>query len=153
MRILTSITGIGDQRAWSTPLRELLWEWFARPFHYAAVRRLRTAAQEQDLPALSALLHPGVTVAVTAVHDGQEDTIVARGTRDAAPVLLHGFRGGPDVVVFEQAVNGQAGLAMTGRDGLDALITVDFTGRLVSLVWVRLRPEHSHRGHAYWLAG
>src|SRR5690606_20460202 len=116
-RFLTSIPGAREQRAGSPPPRRQPREWLAPPCHHAAVPRLRTAAQGQERPALAASLHPGVTVAVTAVHDGQEDTIVARGTRDAAPVLLHGFRGGPDVVVSEQAVNGQAGLAMTGQIG------------------------------------
>ncbi|MGB3376167.1 MAG: hypothetical protein WBA87_13635 [Microbacterium sp.] len=153
MKTLTTATELQQHSGRVTPLWEALWEWAARPSHYGAVRRLRTLAQAQDLPALIAVLHPDVTVAVTSMREGREDTVVARGARDAAPVLLHGFRGGDGVVVAERSINGQAGLAVTSGDELTALVTVDFTGRLVSLVWVRMRPDHTHRGRSYWVAG
>ncbi|MFC7787700.1 hypothetical protein ACU045_01850 [Microbacterium sp. MAHUQ-60] len=152
MKALTTSAGVQDHGGRATPLWEAVWEWVARPSHYAGVRRLRTLAQAQDQAALVAALHPDVTVAVTTTQDGQESTVVARGPRDAAPVLLYGFRGGHGVQVAERTVNGQAGLAMTRGDELTALITVDFTGRLVSLVWVRMRPDHAHRGRSYWCA-
>jgi len=150
MKTLTTAASVNEQHGRTTPLWEAVWEWLARPSHYGAVRRLRTLAQAQDMPALVAALHPDVTVAVTTTAGGRENTVVARGVRDAAPVLLHGFRGGHGVEVAERSVNGQAGLAMTSGDELTALITVDFTGSLVSLVWVRMRPDHAHRGHSYW---
>jgi len=152
MKTLATTAGIRERTERATLLWETVWEWVARPSHYAAVRRLRTLAQAQDHAALTATLHPDVAVAVTSMHDGHENTVVARGPRDAAPVLLHGFRGGHGVEVAERSVNGQAGLVMTSGGELTALITVDFTGSLVSLVWVRMRPDHSHRGHAYWCA-
>lgn len=152
MKTLTPRTDARVRDEHTTSLRDALWEWVARPTHYSAVRRLRTIALQQDLAALSAVLHPDVTVAVTSTRGGHEKTVVARGTRDAAPVLLHGFKGGPGVVVAERAVDGQAGLVMTTDDELTAMITVDFTGRLVSLVWVRLHPDHLRHGNAYWLA-
>lgn len=150
METLTSVAGAPASGVRPTPLWEGVWEWLARPSRYRAVRRLRTLAQAQDQAALIDALHPDVTVAVTSMRDGCENTVVARGARDAVPVLLHGFRGGDGVVVAERSVNGQAGLAMTIGDELTALITVDFRGRLASLVWVRMRPEHAHRRHAYW---
>lgn len=150
MKTLTTSAGIPEHDGRVTPLWESVWEWMAGPSHYAAVRRLRILAEAQDQAALTAALHPDVTVAVTSTHDGHEHTVVARGVRDAAPVLLHGFRGGHGVVVSERSVNGQAGLAMTSGDELTALITVDFRGRLVSLVWVRMRPDHTQRGRSYW---
>lgn len=152
MRALTSSTTARKNSEHTTSLRDALWEWVARPTHYVAVRRLRTIAQEQDLPALVATLHPDVAVAVTSTRGGHEKTVVARGARDAAPVLLHGFRGGPGVDVAERSVDGQAGLVMRSGDEVTAMITVDFTGRLVSLVWVRLHPDHLHHGNAYWFA-
>lgn len=153
MKTLTTAAGVQEHAGRATPLWEAVWEWMARPSHYTAVRRLRTLAQAQDHAALVAALHPDVTVAVTATHDGHQHTVVARGARDAAPVLLHGFRGGHGVDVAERSINGQAGLVMTSGDELTALITVDFTGSLVSLIWVRMRPDHTHRGHSYWFAG
>lgn len=152
MRALASGTAVRSRSDHKTSLRDALWEWVGRPTHYAAVRKLRTLAQDQDLPALVATLHPDVAVAVTSTRGGQEKTVVARGTRDAAPVLLHGFRGGPGVDVAERSVDGQAGLVMRSGDEVTAMITVDFTGRLVSLVWVRLHPDNVHHGKAYWLA-
>jgi RNA polymerase sigma-70 factor (ECF subfamily) len=152
MKTLTSRTGVQGRHEHSTSLRDALWEWVARPTHYPAVRKLRIIAHEQDQPALIAMLHPDVAVAVTSTRGGVEKTVVARGARDAAPVLLHGFNGGPGVVVAERAVDGQAGLVMTNGDEVTAMITVDFTGRLVSLVWVRLHPDHLRHGNAYWLA-
>lgn len=152
MNTLTSRTDVRVRPERKTPLLDALWEWVARPTHYSAVRRLRTIAQQQDLAALIAVLHWDVTVAVTSTRGGHEKTVVARGTRDAAPVLLHGFKGGPGIVVAERAVDGQAGLVMTTGDEVTAMITVDFTGRLVSLVWVRLHPDHLRNGNAFWLA-
>lgn len=149
MNVLTS-TQARKQGEHATSVRGALWEWLARPSHYLAVRRFWTIAQGQDLSALAATLHPDVTVAVTFSHGGLEKTVVARGARDAAPILFRGFRGGPGVHVAERAIDSQAGLVMTCGDEVTALITVDFTGRLVSLVWVRLRPEHLNRGNSSW---
>lgn len=151
MKALTSSTAVRKRSGHTTSRRDALWEWIARPTHYLAVRRFRTIAQEQDLPALVATLHPDVAVAVTSTRRGHERTVVARGARDAAPVLLHGFRGGAGVAVAERSVDGQAGLVMRSGDEVTAMVTVDFTGRLVSLVWVRLHPDHLQRGNAYWL--
>ena len=152
MRALTSDMAVQRPSKRATSLLDALWEWLAGPTHYLAVRRLRTIAQKQDLPTLVATLHPDVAVAVTSTRSGQERTVVARGARDAAPVLLHGFKGGPGVGITERSVDGQAGLVMTSGDEVTAMITVDFTARLVSLVWVRLHPDHLHHGKAYWLA-
>lgn len=128
-----------------------MWEWIARPMHYSAVRALRTAAQSGSTPRLSPLLHPHISVAVTSADPVNPTTVVARGTRDAVPLLLYGLAPRPGVLVAERSVNGQAGLVMSLEDEVVAMIIVDFTGRLVSLVWVKLRPEHAHHWLAYRL--
>lgn len=151
MKVRTSNTDVRQQGEYATSIRDALWEWIARPSHYLAVRRFSTIAQQQDLPALIATLHPDITVAVTSWHTGHEKTVVARGTRDAATVLLYGFKAGPGVDIAAHALDSQAGLVMTIGDEVAATITVDFTGRLVSLVWVRLHPDHLHHGRSYWL--
>jgi hypothetical protein len=45
------------------------------------------------------------------------------------------------VVAEERSVNGQAGIVVSSGERASAILTLDFTGRLVSLIWVRLDPH------------
>ena len=120
---------------------DALWEWLVRPMHYSAVRRLRLAAQHGDGPLLASLLASDVAVVVQSGRGEPPRTTVVRGPRDATTLLLHGMTTPADSVVVERSVNGQAGLVVTYGGHPSAMLTVDFTGRLVSMIWVRLRPE------------
>jgi hypothetical protein len=45
------------------------------------------------------------------------------------------------VIAEERSVNGQAGIVVSSGERASAILTLDFTGRLVSLIWVRLDPH------------
>jgi RNA polymerase sigma-70 factor (ECF subfamily) len=115
------------------------WEWLIRPLHYRAVRRLRTAAEAGDLDRIRTLLDPTISV---VVESGGDDSVVrvVQGVHDAAALLAHGFAPHDDVRVEERSVNSQAGLMMLRSGRPIASVAVDFTGHLVSVVWVKLRP-------------
>jgi RNA polymerase sigma-70 factor (ECF subfamily) len=123
---------------------DMVWEWLARPMRYTAVRNVRVAAQAADGPLLASLLRPDVAVVVAVVpvvEGARPEALVVRGPRDSAALLIHGMAPRSGISVIEHSVNGQAGLVMTSRGRPSAMITVDFAGRLVSMVWVALRPE------------
>jgi hypothetical protein len=67
--------------------------------------------------------------------------MVVRGSRDVVAVLQHGMTTPQGVIAEERSVNGQAGIVITSGERASAVLTVDFTGRLVSLIWVRLHPD------------
>ncbi|WP_348788423.1 hypothetical protein [Leifsonia sp. NPDC080035] len=115
-------------------------DWIGSPAHREAVRRLGRAASRGDLAGMRALMHPGVAVVVDR-GDEQTPTIrVVRGPDDASVLLAHGFANGEGVSIEERSVNGQAGLMLTRTGAPLAAIAVDFTGSLVSMIWVRLNP-------------
>jgi hypothetical protein len=114
---LTSSNTAAGRRIGPTALTAA-WEWLARPTHYRAVRKFRVAAQRGDAERLTSLLEPGIAVVVDA------------GQGDAHPIR----------VVAERSVNGQAGLMVSDGTETSAAITVDFTGRRISVVWIRLHP-------------
>ena len=116
-----------------------LWEWVVCPWHYRGVSHFHSAARAGDLERLRSLLAPTVAV-VVAAGDDTASLRVIHGSDDAAVLLAHGFAPKGDVVVEERSVNNQAGLMMTRSGSPIATIAVDFTGRLISLVWVRLEP-------------
>jgi hypothetical protein len=47
----------------------------------------------------------------------------------------------PGLAVTERAINGQAGLTLSRGGEVTAAINVDFSGRLISMVWIQLQPE------------
>ena len=116
------------------------WSRLARPIHSKAVHRFRDAAESADGVRLASLLDPGVAVVVDP-GDSEHPTIrVVRGVYEAIALLQHGMAVQPGLVIDECAVSGQAGL-MLNRDGqATAAITIDFAGRLISVVWIRLHP-------------
>lgn len=122
------------------------WEWVALPWHHSAVHRLRSAVEAGDPERLRALLAPTVAV---VVDSGQEDrgARVVHGTHDAVALLAHGFASQDGILVQERAVNSQAGLMLVRSGRPIASVAVDFTGRLVSLVWVRLDPAALRHGN------
>ena len=68
--------------------------------------------------------------------------------RDAITLLVHGMAARPGLVIDELAVNAQAGLMLSRGDETIAAMTIDFTGGLVSMVWIRLRPVRLRHGNA-----
>jgi hypothetical protein len=118
----------------------MAWEWLARPTHYRAVRNLRLALEDGDAARLESLLGPAVAVVVDDGHDEQHSIKVVDGQYDAVALLLLGMRRQPGRRILERSVNGQAGLFLRQGDETTATISIDFTGRLVSVVWIRLRP-------------
>lgn len=122
------------------------WEWIARPLHYRAVHQLHVAAESGDTDRLRALLAPTVSVVVDSGSGEASGMRVIRGAANATVVLEHGFALADGVRVDERSVNSQAGLIISRAGSPVAAIAVDFTGRLVSMVWVRLEPA----GRRHW---
>ncbi|HEY6800456.1 MAG TPA: hypothetical protein VI121_07415 [Agromyces sp.] len=112
-----------------------------RPLHHRAVHEFRDAAENGDADRLTSLLDPEVAVVVDR-GDRQHPAIrVVRGAYEAVALLMHGMAPKPDVVIEERAVNAQAGLMLNRGNRTIAAMTVDFTGGLISVVWIRLHPE------------
>lgn len=117
-------------------------EWLFRPNHYRSVHELRMAAERGDEAQLAALLDPAVAVVVEGGEAAHPLVHVVRGAYEATAVLRHGMAPRAGVVVDERRVDGQAGLVLKRAGATTAAITIDFTGRLVSVVWVRLDPQN-----------
>ncbi len=114
---------------------------FMRPLHHRAVHEFRDAAENGHAVRLASLLDPDVAVVVDR-GDREDPAIrVVRGAYEAIALLIHGMAAKPDVVIEERAVNAQAGLMLNRGNRTIAAMTVDFTGGLISVVWIRLRPE------------
>lgn len=129
-------------RAWS-----VAWEWLARPIHSRAVRELWLAAESGDEHRLSEILDPKVAVVVESQDVRASGARVTYGVTDATTLLVHGMGKRAGLKITPRSVNSQAGLLLT-RDGeAAALITVDFNGPLVSVVWIRLHPEILRHGN------
>jgi hypothetical protein len=111
------------------------------------VRELREAAESGDLGRLSALLDVNVGLVVDSGDPVGDGVRVIRGRCDVVPALLHAMGRAAGRSISECSVNGQAGLVMTENRRATAMLTIDFTGRVVSLVWVRLRPDVLKRGN------
>ncbi|WP_092551271.1 hypothetical protein [Herbiconiux ginsengi] len=124
--------------AGSPSLWQTVWEWVARPNHVKAVHSFSAAAQSGDEVRLGALLDPDVAVVVEAGEPAHPTIKVVKGVYEAGALLRHGMAPRAGVVVAERPVGSQAGLVLS-RDGQPtASVTVDFTGRLVSVVWIKL---------------
>ena len=119
-----------------------------RPLHHRAVHEFRTAAEHGDTERLASLLDPAVAVVVERGDRGHPVIRVVRGAYESIALLIHGMAGKPDLVIDERAVNAQAGLMLRRGDETLAAMTVDFTGGLISLVWIRLQPEKLRHGNA-----
>ena len=61
-----------------------------------------------------------------------------RGAYDAVPLLMHGLASRPGLAIAEREVDGQAGLVVRGSGAAPIAVTVDFTGRLIATLWIRL---------------
>jgi RNA polymerase sigma-70 factor (ECF subfamily) len=119
---------------------------FALGVRHATVHGLGEAGAAGDLERLRSLLHPGVAVVVDRGEPDGSEVRVVHGQEDAATVLAHGLAAGPGVVVQERAVNSRPGLLVVRSGTPVAALAVDFTGALVSLVWVRLHPAPLRHG-------
>ncbi|WP_448002524.1 hypothetical protein [Agromyces bauzanensis] len=113
----------------------------ARPLHHRAVHEFRDAAEHGDAERLASLLDPGVAVVVDTGDREHPAIRVVRGIHDALVLLMHGMAAKPGLVIDERSVNAQAGLILNRDDEPIAAMTVDFTRGLISMVWIRLRPE------------
>lgn len=122
------------------------WEWLARPLHYRAVHQLHVAAETGDRGRLRAMLAPTVSVVVDSGGGGAPGVRVVQGIEDASALLEHGFARPDGASVDERSVNGQAGLIISRAGAPIAAVAVDFTGRHISMVWVRLDPV----GRRHW---
>jgi hypothetical protein len=130
----------------SGPLAQLR-DWLARPNRNRAVRRFREVAESGDVTALIALLDPTASVVVDSGDPDRPTIRVVTGASDAAALLVHGMKRRPGLLITERPVNSQPGLILS-RDAHDiAAMTIDFTGALVDLVWIRLHPEQLRRGN------
>jgi hypothetical protein len=119
----------------------VVWDWLVRPMRYKAVHDFRVAAQSRDAARLASLLHDRSAVVVDAGDPEHAAIRVVHGAYEAIALLLHGMAARPGLLIEERSVNGQAGLMLRRDDELIAAITVDFTGGLISTVWVRLHPQ------------
>jgi hypothetical protein len=126
----------------STLHRPLLraWHVLADPPHHAAVHRLRVACEIGDRAGLASLLDPGVAVVVDSGDDEHPMIGVVGGVTDVVSLLIQGMSADGGCAAREGTVNGQAGIMLDRGDEAVATINVDFTGRLVSCVWIRLHP-------------
>ena len=109
--------------------------------------RVSTAAENGDAERLGTLLDPGVAVVVDDGDQHHPAIRVVRGVRDAITLLLHGMAAKPGLVIDERAVNAQAGLMLSRGDETIAAMAIDFTGGLISMVWIRLRPVKLRHGN------
>ena len=112
--------------------------WPVRSSHRRTVHELRVAAQSGDSERLATLLQPGVAVVVESGQTDAPQIRMVNGAYDAVAVLRHGLAAQPGLVVAERPVNGYAGLVLSRGDRQTAAVTVDFSGRLIGSVWIRL---------------
>jgi hypothetical protein len=119
----------------------MTWERVLRPMRHRTVHALRVAAERGDADRLGALLDPGVAVVVESGSTENPLIRMVSGTYDAVPVLVHGLATQPGQVVYERPVNGYAGLLLSRNDQHTAAVTVDFAGRLIRSVWIRVSPQ------------
>jgi hypothetical protein len=117
------------------------------PVRRRAVGALHRAASARDLGRLRALLAPDVSVVVDAGDPSHETVRVVRGAEDASLLLAHGLGAQRGLEVSERPVNGGPGLVLSQDGRPTAAIAVDLSGRLVTTVWVRLRPAALRRGN------
>jgi RNA polymerase sigma-70 factor (ECF subfamily) len=123
-----------------------VWSWLARPNRYRGVHNFCVAAESADPARLATLLDPGVAIVVDAGDAEHSRVRVVGGVGDATALLVHGMAARPGLVIDERSINGQAGLMLNGDDAA-AAINIDFTGRLISVVWILLRPEQLRHGN------
>ena len=126
------------------------WEWLARPAHYRAVRNLRLAAESSDTERLASLLDPLVAVVVDGGNTGHRSIRVVAGRHDATALLVYGVGHQEGRFVVERSVNGQAGLVLSEDGKSTAAISIDFSGRLVRVVWVRLQSTTLRHWNTVW---
>ena len=117
------------------------WEWLSRPTHYRAMGQLRGAIERRDYGLLEPLLDPGVAVVIEGGDPERLGDLVIVGTHDASALLVHGLAAHDGLRVDVRSVNGQAGLMLTDRGHTAAAIAVDFTGRRITMLWIRLHPH------------
>lgn len=122
-------------------------EWLPRPIHHRAVRDFRVAAESGDAERLEAMLAPDVAVVVDSGDDERPTLRMVNGIFDAVSLLLHSMARKPDLDIEERPVNGQAGLMLSQGGKTTAAMTVDFTGPLISVIWVRLHPQVLRHGN------
>ena len=119
----------------------MTWERILRPARHRAVHTLRVAAERGDADRLGALLDPEVAVVVESGDTENPRIRMVTGAYDAVPVLVHGLATRQGQVVYERPVNGYAGLLLSRNDQHTAAVTVDFAGRLIRSVWIRVSPQ------------
>lgn len=124
------------------------WRPSVLPRRRRTVGELRAAASARDLRRLRTLLDPDVSVVVDAGEPDRKAVRVVRGVEDASLLLAHGLGAQTGLQVTERPVNGSPGLLLSQDGRTTAAVAVDLTGRLISVVWVRLNPVALRRGNA-----
>jgi len=131
----TETTGASTATPW-----DRAWEWLSRPTHYRAMRQLRNAIERRDFGLLDPFLDPAVAVVIEGGDPQHLGDLVVIGAHDASALLMHGLGAHDGLRIEVRSVNGQAGLMLTDRGQTIAAIAVDFTGRRITLIWIRLHP-------------
>lgn len=127
------------ERGPATPW-EKAWEWLTRPTHYRSVRALRYAIRTKNSGQLETLLSPDIAVVIEDGDLEHVDRRIVIGRHDASALLLHGMGAQAGLRLDIRSVAGQAGLLLADRGQTAAAIAVDFTGRRITMVWIRLHP-------------
>jgi len=129
-------------RPWS-----MVRSWLPRAPHHNRVHNFLAAAERSDEELLAAMLDPRVSVVVDGGEGGSAKTRVFTGIKDAVSLITYTMARRSDVMIEELPINGQAGLMLSRASEAIAAINIDFTGGLVSLVWIRLHPQQLRRGN------
>jgi hypothetical protein len=111
------------------------WAWRGRR---RSVHALRAALERRDASLLESLLGPHVAVVVESGAEEAPTIRMVRGAYDAVPLLVHGLASRPGLTIAEREVDGQAGLVIRGGGAEPIAVTVDFTGRAIAALWIRL---------------
>lgn len=144
--VLADRTARGVEHTSRTSSRWQGIRWLFRP-HGQAVHRLRMTLERRDAAQLAQLLDPDVAV---VLHVGEAESRVIKwvsGIRDAV-ALVTSEVAKPGVTITERSVNGQAGLLLSGARHESALVAVDYTFGLISMIWIRLNPVVLRHGNA-----
>jgi len=146
--LLTSKIRTSPSKAASPAFWDAALGWLVRPLHHRAVHALRNAIEQSDPERLASFLDPCVSVVVDSGNAEHPTIRVVNGVRDAVALLLYGMASGPGRAIVERSVNGQAGLVLERDERAEAAVAVDYTGRLVSMVWIRLQPRMQRHWNA-----
>ena len=103
--------------------------------HRRIVHEFRVVCESEDRVGLAALLHPSVV----AVTDGGGPVAAGTQSTEGVPAVTGAiFRAvaQPDVVLSEEAVNGQTGLVLRRSSRVVGIVCLSVRGPLIRGVWI-----------------